>query len=357
MPTTTQQLTTAVLDWPGTAVRIGTRDEYGFYAGARELRHLHGDRVAHFGFPRALGTALREAGRVGPHPVNPHSPKLAARELRGQEDVAEVLALLRLNYEGDVRATVAAIDAAHDDVDGFCALLAEDVTIVNFAGRRIEGREAMRRAMTAALEGELARIRTRLEVESVAVPADGVAVVRATKTVLDERESSGALPGTAAVTISLVRQAGGWRVAAMQTTLAPSVASREDDVTAIEAVIALVEAGMNGNDAVLATRDFADDAFAVDVRGREVEGAAALLAAHERAFAGPLADQYARYDIAGLRFLADDVALVRSHATATDQDGEPLDVGHAMVALYALVRARDGRWRIAARQNTLVDAG
>ena len=68
---------------------------------------LDGDRVAHFGFPREVGAALRAAGRVGPHPVNPHSPKLAARELTGRHDVRDVIALLRLNYDRE-RPTAAA---------------------------------------------------------------------------------------------------------------------------------------------------------------------------------------------------------------------------------------------------------
>ena len=99
MPTPTQLITTEVLSWPGTTVRIGARDEYGFLHHGEELGHLHGDRVAHFGFPRELGTALREAGRVGPHPVNRHSPRLAARQIDGEEDVAEIIALPRLNYD------------------------------------------------------------------------------------------------------------------------------------------------------------------------------------------------------------------------------------------------------------------
>ena len=65
----------------------------------REIGHLHGDRAAHFGFPRDVGADLRERGRVGPHPVNPYSTKLAARAIEGDEDVADVIALMRLNYD------------------------------------------------------------------------------------------------------------------------------------------------------------------------------------------------------------------------------------------------------------------
>lgn len=78
---------------------MGDRGEWGFSVNGRQIGHLHGDRVAHFGFPRDVGQALREAGRVGPHPVNRHSPKMAARELHSDEDVRDVIELMRLNYE------------------------------------------------------------------------------------------------------------------------------------------------------------------------------------------------------------------------------------------------------------------
>jgi hypothetical protein len=40
-------------------------------------------------------------------------------------------------------------------------------------------------------------------------------------------------------------------------------------------------------------------------------------------------------------------------SSAVERGGEPIDVGHSMVALYVLVK-EDGRWWVAARQNTPV---
>ena len=88
-----------VLTWPGTDAGWGDRGEHALQAHGQELGHLHGDRVAHFGFPRDVGEALRAAGRVDPHPVNPHSPKLAGHRIDRPDDVEDVLALLRLNYD------------------------------------------------------------------------------------------------------------------------------------------------------------------------------------------------------------------------------------------------------------------
>ncbi len=143
----------------------------------------------------------------------------------------------------------------------------------------------------------------------------------------------------------------------MLTQDAPRLAGRRprraDDVAAIERIVADIETALNTNDAGLAVRHFAADARAVDVRGRTREGAEDLLEAHLAAFAGPLAGQFVRYDVADIAFVRPDVALAFKHATATDADGTPVGVGHAMVALYVLVREHD-RWWIAARQNTLV---
>jgi hypothetical protein len=103
-PSASSRITDEVLSWPGTEAGPGSRGEFGFTVAGRPIGHLHGDRVAHFGFPRNVGTRLRDEGRVGPHPVNPHSPKMASHRIETDEDVGEVLALLRLNYDRVVAA-------------------------------------------------------------------------------------------------------------------------------------------------------------------------------------------------------------------------------------------------------------
>ena len=86
--------------WPGVKAGPGPRGgELSIRFGARELGHLHGDHAAHFGFPKALWHELREQGRIVPHPVFPDRPGPAARTIRSEEDVRDVIALLRLNYE------------------------------------------------------------------------------------------------------------------------------------------------------------------------------------------------------------------------------------------------------------------
>ncbi|CAN5492584.1 hypothetical protein BH20ACT18_BH20ACT18_07440 [soil metagenome] len=60
---------------------------------------MHGDRAAHFSFPKTVWVQLREEGRITDHPVFPGKQGPAARRIDSDADVADVIALLRLNYE------------------------------------------------------------------------------------------------------------------------------------------------------------------------------------------------------------------------------------------------------------------
>ncbi|MFZ0041586.1 MAG: luciferase family protein [Solirubrobacteraceae bacterium] len=94
-----QQITTEVTSWPGVTAGPGRRGEWSFRLGRREIGHLHGDRSAHFSFPKGVWSELHGQGRITYHPVFPDRQGPAARRIDGPEDVREVIALLRLNYE------------------------------------------------------------------------------------------------------------------------------------------------------------------------------------------------------------------------------------------------------------------
>ncbi len=96
-PPADEQITAEVTSWPGVEAGLGSRGEYGFSVGRRQIGHLHGDRVAHFGFPRAQWEQLMAEGRVTKHPID--KPGWAARQLRTEDDVRDVIALLRMNYD------------------------------------------------------------------------------------------------------------------------------------------------------------------------------------------------------------------------------------------------------------------
>jgi hypothetical protein len=96
--TASKQITDEVTSWPGVKAGAGTRGEFAFKVGRREIGHLHGDRSAHFSFPKDVWTQLRDQGRITEHPVFPGRVGPGARRIESQVDVADVIALMRLNY-------------------------------------------------------------------------------------------------------------------------------------------------------------------------------------------------------------------------------------------------------------------
>jgi Family of unknown function (DUF5519) len=94
-----ERITEEVTSWPGVAAGPGSRGEFAFKVGGREIGHLHGDHAAHFGFPKKLWARLFEQGRIDYHPVFPGRPGFGARGIESEADVDDVIALMRLNYE------------------------------------------------------------------------------------------------------------------------------------------------------------------------------------------------------------------------------------------------------------------
>jgi len=98
-PTPRSQITEVVTSWPGVHAGPGRRGEFAFKVGGREIGHLHGDHAAHFSFPRDVAARLKAEGRVVDHPVFPGRLGPAARRIEAEPDVADVIELMRLNYE------------------------------------------------------------------------------------------------------------------------------------------------------------------------------------------------------------------------------------------------------------------
>jgi hypothetical protein len=94
-----ERITEEVVSWAGVTAGPGRRGEFSFKVGRREIGHLHGDRAAHFGFPKAVWQSLFEADRIGYHPVFPGQPGFGARGIETEADVEDVIALMRINYE------------------------------------------------------------------------------------------------------------------------------------------------------------------------------------------------------------------------------------------------------------------
>jgi hypothetical protein len=97
--TPSQRITDEVTSWPGVTAGPGKRGEFGFRLGPREIGHLHGDHAAHFMFSKELAAELKAEGRIVDHPVFPGKTAPGARRIETDEDVDDVIALMRLNYD------------------------------------------------------------------------------------------------------------------------------------------------------------------------------------------------------------------------------------------------------------------
>jgi hypothetical protein len=94
-----RQITDEVTTWPGVEAGYGRRGEFAFKVGRREIGHLHGNHAAHFVFPAEVWNDLYAAGRIVEHPVFPGRVGPAARRIADEEDVHDVITLMRLNYD------------------------------------------------------------------------------------------------------------------------------------------------------------------------------------------------------------------------------------------------------------------
>ena len=86
-----------VSSWPGVST---ARHRFGgieFRYAARELGHLHGSRLADLPFPLLVRNELVAEGRAEPHHIHDESGWVSYF-IRGDQDVASVIALFRLNY-------------------------------------------------------------------------------------------------------------------------------------------------------------------------------------------------------------------------------------------------------------------
>src|SRR3712207_1818224 len=94
-----ERIRAEVESWPGVTSGPGSRGEFAFRLGKRELGRLHGDRVLHTGLPKRVWHELHAQGRIDFHPVFPDQPGYGARAIAGDEDVRDVIAILRMNYD------------------------------------------------------------------------------------------------------------------------------------------------------------------------------------------------------------------------------------------------------------------
>jgi len=136
-------------------------------------------------------------------------------------------------------------------------------------------------------------------------------------------------------------------------TVEDTTTDHTDDIDAIRNMIVDIETGFNSNDIELSVKHFTKNASVVNVLGAQTSGWNAIVEANRQGLAGLLKNEYARYELVDIVFLRPDVAVGHKHARAVTPAGDLMDNGSAMIALYIFVK-QDGRWWVAARQNTLI---
>ncbi len=98
-----EQIEREVGSWEGVTTVEHRFGGIEFRLGRRELGHLHGARWADLRFQKGIRDMLVDTGRAQPHHVLPHTGWVS-KQIRTDEDAAEVIELFRLSYE---RARVA----------------------------------------------------------------------------------------------------------------------------------------------------------------------------------------------------------------------------------------------------------
>ena len=84
--------------WPGVTIEKRGYDFLEFRVGRREIGHLHGSRLADLPFPVRIREQLVAAGRAAVHHSHPDTGWVSVY-ITGEQDVAAVVDLFRLNYE------------------------------------------------------------------------------------------------------------------------------------------------------------------------------------------------------------------------------------------------------------------
>ncbi|MFI5944106.1 SgcJ/EcaC family oxidoreductase [Streptomyces uncialis] len=147
------------------------------------------------------------------------APEVTGVGVASGERVADIDAIQRL---------IADAGEHQNDVERLIALHTPDVSIVNFVGRRLLGRDSMEKVMRVAVASPLAKILTTVDVLHIRFVRADVAVVACVKHVSDERDPATVTGDdvqvhttTGSLTYVLEKSGTpgtGWRITHAQTT-------------------------------------------------------------------------------------------------------------------------------------------
>ncbi len=141
-----------------------------------------------------------------------------------------------------------------------------------------------------------------------------------------------------------------------------AIASVEAEATA-RAFAAGLQAGHDQRDAEMLNRQFATDVVWGSPYGALIDGYQQLHPIHVRFQQQPRKGPAFRYEVRHVMAVREDVVIAHIARLALGPDGEPLpptsepDRPFSEMAMYVLVRRRDGSWWLAAGQNTPMRPG
>jgi uncharacterized protein (TIGR02246 family) len=98
---------------------------------------------------------------------------------------------------------------------------------------------------------------------------------------------------------------------------------------------------------------FRPDAIWTTAHGRRLTGRDEISAFTHRVLPGAMKESTATYKVVHVLFIRPDVAAVKVRQRAVTLDGEPIAGENEGSPLYVMAK-EDGRWRLAAGQNTVV---
>jgi uncharacterized protein (TIGR02246 family) len=129
---------------------------------------------------------------------------------------------------------------------------------------------------------------------------------------------------------------------------------RTEDLIQIKGLVERMEQAHNQKDAELLASLFEDDAVFVNAAGVRLHGREDIYKSAIRVMGSFMAKSYAKYQIAGIRFLKEDIAVVDINQQPTTNTGELLLDETAGIPTYVVVKDAGGDWKIVTGQNTLV---
>jgi hypothetical protein len=110
------RIKTELLTWPGVTAEPHRFGGMEYRYGRKEIGHVHGDRLADLPFPRRIRDQLVTAGLAEPHHVLPETGWVS-RRIASVDEVEEVIALLRINYDRYSTAPADEAEAAEKPTD------------------------------------------------------------------------------------------------------------------------------------------------------------------------------------------------------------------------------------------------